>query len=514
MARADRSTARPTCPTPPSSSHIDEPWCELRIFTPAEHIGAVLDLVTKRRGELKNQTWLDTKRVEIVCMIPLSEIIVDFYNELKARTKGYASMDYNIDEYRASDMVKLDILVNAMPVDALSIIVHRDVAFHKGQRLVSKMKEIIPRQQFDVPIQAAVGTKVISRANVQGNAQGRARQVLWRRHLAQAQAAGEAEGGQEAHEDGRCGRDSAGSLHVGACGWKTMISQSDIDSGAPGDGATVYGPSILERLRRHGLSPRKSLGQNFLIEPAIADRIVAAAELAPDDIVLEIGPGPGMLTERLAAAASWVVADEIDGAMVALLNAELGSLANLTVVQADILQADPGALAAQGGEGPYKVVANLPYYITSPVLRHLLEAQHPPRLAVLMVQREVAERICAQPNDMSILAVSVQFYARPTLLFHVPADAFHPRPNVESTVLRLEVLPTPSVAGVETARFFKVVRAGFGQKRKQLANSLSTGLALPKEQTAAWLRSVDIDPARRAETLTLEEWGNLVRARP
>jgi GTP-binding protein LepA len=153
-------------PDPTKIEHIEEPWCELRVFTPSEHIGAVLDLVTKRRGELKNQTWLDTKRVEVVCMIPLSEIIVDFYNELKARTKGYASMDYNIDQYRASDMVKLDVLVNYMPVDALSVIVHRESAFHKGQRLVTKMKEIIPRQQFEVPIQAAVGNKVISRATV------------------------------------------------------------------------------------------------------------------------------------------------------------------------------------------------------------------------------------------------------------------------------------------------------------------------------------------------------------
>ncbi|HQY92328.1 MAG TPA: elongation factor 4, partial [Caldilinea sp.] len=136
------------------------------VFTPAEYIGAVLDLVTKRRGELKTQNWLDAKRVEIVCLIPLSEIIVDFYNDLKARTKGYASMDYTIDEYRASDMVKLDVLVNYQPVDALSIIVHRDNAFYKGQRLVSKMKEIIPRQMFEVPIQASIGNKVVSRANV------------------------------------------------------------------------------------------------------------------------------------------------------------------------------------------------------------------------------------------------------------------------------------------------------------------------------------------------------------
>ncbi len=154
-------------PDPTYIDKIEEPWCELRLFTPAEYIGAIMDLVTKRRGQLRNQTWLDSKRLEISCMIPLSEIIVDFYNDLKARTRGYASMDYTIDEYRESDMVKLDILVNEEPVDALSVIVHREFAYPKGQRLVTKMKEIIPRQMFNVPIQAAVGNKVISRANVQ-----------------------------------------------------------------------------------------------------------------------------------------------------------------------------------------------------------------------------------------------------------------------------------------------------------------------------------------------------------
>jgi GTP-binding protein LepA len=153
-------------PDPTITEKIEEPWCDLHIFTPSEYIGAIMDLVTKRRGELRTQNWLDTKRVEISCAIPLSEIIVDFYNELKARTRGYASMDYTLDDYRESDMVKLDILVNQQPVDALSVIVHRDDAFHKGQRLVSKMKEIIPRQMFEVPIQAAVGNKIISRANV------------------------------------------------------------------------------------------------------------------------------------------------------------------------------------------------------------------------------------------------------------------------------------------------------------------------------------------------------------
>jgi GTP-binding protein LepA len=154
-------------PDPTYIDQIEEPWCDLHIFTPAEYIGPIMELVTRRRGEVKNQTWLDTKRVELSYYMPLSEIIVDFYNELKARTKGYASMDYTIDQYRPSDMVKLDILVNQQAVDALSVIVHRDDAYHKGQKLVSKMKEIIPRQMFIVPIQASIGNKVISRANVQ-----------------------------------------------------------------------------------------------------------------------------------------------------------------------------------------------------------------------------------------------------------------------------------------------------------------------------------------------------------
>lgn len=153
-------------PEPTLINAIEEPWCELRLFSPADYIGPIMDLITKRRGEFKNQTWLDSKRVEISCLIPLSEIIVDFYNQLKAQTRGYASMDYTMDEYRQSDMVKLDVLVNSQVVDALSVIVHRDDSYNKGQRLVSKMKDIIPRQMFAVPIQAAIGNKIISRANV------------------------------------------------------------------------------------------------------------------------------------------------------------------------------------------------------------------------------------------------------------------------------------------------------------------------------------------------------------
>ena len=153
---------------PPESEikEIREPWMKITIFTPVEYIGPVMDLVTKRRGEFLNQEYLDERRVLLTYYIPLVEILVDFYNDLKSRTRGYASMDYAFDDYRVADMVRLDVLINEIPVDALSIIVHRDQAFQKGQRLVSRMKEVIPRQQYEVPIQAALGKKVISRANV------------------------------------------------------------------------------------------------------------------------------------------------------------------------------------------------------------------------------------------------------------------------------------------------------------------------------------------------------------
>ncbi|MGL4651079.1 MAG: ribosomal RNA small subunit methyltransferase A, partial [Caldilineaceae bacterium] len=182
----------------------------------------------------------------------------------------------------------------------------------------------------------------------------------------------------------------------------------------------------------------------------------------------------------------------------------------LRVTQGDVLEHDPAALVAPAS--PYLVVANLPYYITSPVLRHLLEAAQPPALAVIMVQREVAERIVAPAGDLSLLAVSVQFYAEPELLFTVPADAFRPAPKVESAVLRLRVRPQPAVTDVAPRLYFRMVRAGFGQKRKQLANSLSAGLAMPKPQAVAMLEAAGIDPMRRAETLTLAEWGALARS--
>jgi len=153
-------------PDPSRIEEIREPWVRIEVFTPTEFIGAIMDMATRRRGEFIAQDYLDQRRVLLSYKIPLSEILTEFFNELKARTRGYASLDYHFDEYRPADMVRLDVLVNEMPVDALSIIVHREDAYRKGQRLVSKMKDVIPRQMFLVPVQAAVGNKIISRANV------------------------------------------------------------------------------------------------------------------------------------------------------------------------------------------------------------------------------------------------------------------------------------------------------------------------------------------------------------
>ncbi len=200
-------------PDPTETAEIREPWVQIDVFTPTEFIGQVMDLVTSRRGEFKAQEYLDQRRVLLSYHIPLIEILTDFYNDLKARTRGYASLDYHMEGYRPADMVRLDVLVNKDPVDALSMIVHRDQVYAKGMKLVSKLKDVIPRQQFDVPIQAAVGNKIVSPRQREGGAEGRAGEVLRRRHHPEAQASRKAEGRQEADEDDRQRRNPAGSLH-------------------------------------------------------------------------------------------------------------------------------------------------------------------------------------------------------------------------------------------------------------------------------------------------------------
>lgn len=277
-------------------------------------------------------------------------------------------------------------------------------------------------------------------------------------------------------------------------------------------------PSISTLLKKYNLRPRKGLGQNFLVDPYHLAHITAAADLSPADTVLEIGPGPGALTRRLAESAGRVIAVELDPNMVNLLTHELGHYANLTVIHADILQTDIQTLFAthlpdyQTDKFTYKVVANLPYYITSAVLRHLLESALRPQRIVVTVQKEVAHRIVAQPGQMSVLAVSVQFYGQPVLAHHIPAGAFYPPPKVDSAVIQIDTFAKPAIAVTDTDHFFDVVKAGFGQKRKQLKNSLSAGLRLPAAQVVAVMQNAGINPARRAETLNLPEWASLAES--
>lgn len=261
-------------------------------------------------------------------------------------------------------------------------------------------------------------------------------------------------------------------------------------------------------LRRFDLKPRKSLGQNFLVDEGALAKVAAAAELTAADIVLEIGPGLGSLTRHLAQAAARVVAVELDQNLLAPLRYVLADYPNVEIVHGDILNLQPSTFNLPAG---YKVVANIPYYITSAVIRHLLEAHARPDRIVLTVQKEVAQRLCAAPGAMSLLAVSVQFYSEPRIVARISAGAFYPQPEVDSAVVRLDVRARPAVDVPDTETFFRIVRAGFGQKRKQLRNALSAGLGLSGKAAEALLAQAGIDPRRRAETLTLDEWGKLAR---
>ena len=227
-------------------------------------------------------------------------------------------------------------------------------------------------------------------------------------------------------------------------------------------------PTIL---REFGLRPQKSLGQNFLIDSTALENIVRAAEVAPTQNVLEIGPGVGSLTRYLASAAHKVVAVELDSALIPALQSVLSDWENVSIIQGDILDLDPAELMQ--GE-PYQVVANIPYYITSALIRHLLESGNPPQRLVLTIQKEVAERICAT-DKYSLLALSIQVYGKPTTVLQIPAGAFYPPPKVDSKVIRIDLYDQPLVPVEHLDTFFKLAKAGFSQKRKTLLNALSGG---------------------------------------
>lgn len=274
-------------------------------------------------------------------------------------------------------------------------------------------------------------------------------------------------------------------------------------------GRRIARGSLQATLRAHNVRPSKSLGQNFLLDLDVVDASLAAAEVGPDDTVLEVGPGAGVLTLALVRAARRVVAVELDRDMLRILAAVRRDHPNLELVEANIIAFPPSDFV---GDDRYKVVANLPYYLTSVAIRHFLEAQHRPELLVLLLQREVAERLCATPNDMSLLALSVQLYAAPEIVRIVPPTSFYPEPKVESALVRLTLRAEPLLPRERIPTFFLLAQAGFSDRRKQLHNALRINLRMPPEEVATLLGRAGIDGRRRAETLSLPEWGRLVAA--
>ena len=259
-------------------------------------------------------------------------------------------------------------------------------------------------------------------------------------------------------------------------------------------------------LKSHGLRPDKSLGQNFLVDPIYLDRVANAGIITKEDTVLEIGAGLGNLTRLLAAKARDVLAVELDPDFIPILQSVLTPTKNVRIIQGDILTLDLGSLFSTN---EYLVVANIPYYITSNLIRHLTSSEKRPRRIVLTIQKEVAERIIARSGKLNLLGLSVQVYGAATIVSRVPAGAFYPVPKVDSVIVRVDLYPSPLISEDLLDIYFQLAKAGFSQKRKTLRNSLSGGLRLEKSIVESLLENAEIDASRRAETLSIEEWISL-----
>lgn len=261
--------------------------------------------------------------------------------------------------------------------------------------------------------------------------------------------------------------------------------------------------------RRHGVRPDKRLGQHFLLDPITLRKIVTAVDLQPGEVVVEIGAGMGTLTCALAQRAPAVYAIEIDHRLEAPLSDAVQGLSNVRVLAADVMAVDLDQLV---GEAPHAVVGNIPYNITSAVIRKLMEAQRPARRVVLTIQDEVARRITSQAGEMSLLALSVQLYGDPKIVLKIPGGQFWPVPEVDSAVIRIDTSTAIRRPPERIDRLFTLARAGFGQRRKQLKNALSIGLSVPSGTAAAWLDAAGIEPTRRAQSLSVDEWEHLEAA--
>ena len=267
-------------------------------------------------------------------------------------------------------------------------------------------------------------------------------------------------------------------------------------------------------LQRYGFNFQKKYGQNFLIDTHVLDKIIGAAQIVPDDFVLEIGPGIGTMTQYLAEAAREVVAVEIDTKLIPILQDTLKEYDNVTVLNEDILKVDIRKIAEEKNGGkPIKVVANLPYYITTPIIMGLFESEVPLDSITVMVQKEVADRMQVGPGtkDYGALSLAVQYYAEPYIVANVPPNCFIPRPAVGSAVIRLTRYQEKPVKVNDASFMFKIIRASFNQRRKTLQNGLynSSELRIPKEKTVAALEEMGLTPTIRGEKLSLEEFAQL-----
>ena len=271
---------------------------------------------------------------------------------------------------------------------------------------------------------------------------------------------------------------------------------------------TLDPAEVPRLLRKYGIKPNKQLGQNFLIDKEVLIKITEAAEIRGSDNIIEIGPGLGQLTNVLAQKAKSVTAVELDSRFIPILKTELASYSNVNILQEDFLQTNLPQLLIQENieKDNYMVVANIPYYITSPLIRKLLESKASPKRLVLTLQKEIAERITAKPGRMSLLALSVQIYGIPKIVFSIPSNAFYPEPNIDSAVIVINRYASPLISPDQTPMFFRLAKAGFSQKRKQLHNALSAGMHWSPKYGETILSNAEIDPKRRAETISIQEW--------
>lgn len=250
-------------------------------------------------------------------------------------------------------------------------------------------------------------------------------------------------------------------------------------------------------LKDYGIKPNKVMGQNFLIDSNVLREIIQTANISPEETVLEIGPGLGILTQELIKKAKKVISVEKDKKMVEILEQRFKNCKNLEIIEGDILKTNFSA---------DKIVANIPYYLTSPLIRMFLESSNQPKEMILLVQKEVAQRICAKPPKMTILSVSVQLYSQPKIISYVSNKSFWPAPKVNSAIIKISEIKKPKI---DTKKFFKVLKIGFSSPRKKLVNNLAGGLRIKKEETKRALIELNINPQIRAQNLSVNDWINL-----